>query len=94
MRPISICWSDSTWRAKTPASGSAPPPRGVELLHHRQRALVVADHEAEEKAVEGGAARRGEPLHVRVGQHPGHEHAAGAVGVPVHAVPDGRLLAP
>ena len=67
---------------------------GVELLHHRQRALVVADHEAEEKAVEGRAARRGEPLHVRVGEHPGHQHPAGAVCVPVHAVPDGRLLAP
>src|SRR5215213_10395772 len=48
--------------------------RVEQLLHHRHGALVVLDHEAEEQAVELGAARGIELLHLLLGEHARHQH--------------------
>ena len=89
MREISTCWSDSTCWASWNTAGSWPPSlRGEQRLHHRHRALVVADHVLQEELVERPPGRRLEMGELVLGQHAGHH-----LGRPVALVVVGNRLA-
>src|ERR1700674_5582496 len=50
-------------------------PVGVkQTLHHRDGAAVVLDHEGKEKPVELRPSRRVQLIHLRFGEHSGHQH--------------------
>ena len=73
MRPISISWSATTWRAKASISGSKPAALLVELGHHLERSAVVLEHASQEQPVELPPARALQRLELGRGQHPGHQ---------------------